>query len=214
MLQLSRIRLFALAGLACAGALLVGCSHRPDKWNGTDVTGTLPDLQFTMTRAGDGKQITAAAYRGKVTLLYFGYTFCPDICPLTLSNVTQALNRLADKAHEVRVLFVTVDPDRDTLDVLRSYTSAFAPESVGLRGTPDQLATLAKRYRVAYSAGKDSRGEYVVTHSSIVFAFDKQGKARLIYTNLSKPSADTKGMAADLKRLADAGEGGGWFSWL
>lgn len=214
MLQLSRTRFLALAGLACAGALLVGCSHRPDKWSGTDVTGTLPDLRFTMTRANDGKEVTAAAYKGKVTLLYFGYTFCPDICPLTLSNVTQALNRLGDKADEVRVLFVTVDPNRDTLDVLKSYISAFAPQSAALRGTPDQLASLAKRYRVAYSAGKDSKGEYVVTHSSIVFAFDKQGKARLIYTNLSKASADTKGVAADLKRLIDAGGGGGWFSGL
>lgn len=212
--HLSNRRTFAFAGIAIAGALLAACSDAPVKWSGTNIADALPDLEFTMTRARDAKEITAAAYDGKVKLLYFGYTYCPDICPLTLSNVTQVLKGLGSEADAVRVLFVTVDPDRDTLDVLKNYASAFAPEVVGLRGTPDQLASLAKRFRVAYSAGNDKSGEYVVTHSPAVFAFGRQGKARLLYTGLSSGDADIKGMTEDIKQLIDGEQAGGLFSWL
>src|SRR5690606_26136030 len=116
-----------------------------------DVTGISPDLKFTMTRTEDGKQATAADYRGKVVLLYFGYTFCPDICPTTLANVAEILKGLGDEADKVRVLFVTVDPGRDTPKVLDQYTAAFAPQVDGLVGSPDELAALARRYRIAYS---------------------------------------------------------------
>ena len=115
------------------------------------MSGTFPTLGFTMTRATDGKEVNAADYKGKVALLYFGYTFCPDVCPTTLLNLTMVLKKLGPLADDVRVLFVTVDPNRDTLDVLKQYTHAFAPQTVGLRGTADQLAELAKRYRVAES---------------------------------------------------------------
>lgn len=213
-LHSSSRRTFVFAGLAIAGALLAACSETSVKWSGTNIAGALPDLQFTMTRAHDAKEIRDAAYDGKVRLLYFGYTYCPDVCPLTLSNITQVLKGLGDKADEVRVLFVTVDPDRDTLDALKNYASAFAPQVVGLRGTPDQLASLAKRFRVAYSAGKDESGEYVVTHSPAVYAFDRQGEARLLYTGLSGGDAETAGMTEDLKRLIDGDEAGGLLSWL
>lgn len=211
---LRNCRTFALAGIAVTGALLAACSGAPAKWSGTEITGALPDLQFAMARASDAKEITANAYDGKVKLLYFGYTYCPDICPLTLSNVTQVLKGLGSRADDVRVLFVTVDPDRDTLEVLKNYASAFAQQVVGLRGTPDQLASLAKRFRVAYSAGEDKNGEYVVTHSPAVYAFDKKGKARLLYTGLSSGGADIKGMTEDLKRLIDGEQTDGLFSWL
>lgn len=211
----SRSRLLlAFAGVALVGALLAACSDEPDNWSGTDITGAMPDLQFTMTRASDGEEVTAADYDGKVKLLYFGYTFCPDICPLTLANISQVLKGLGDQADDVRVLLVTVDPDRDTLDVLKDYTSAFAPQVVGLRGTDDQIAVLAKRYRAAHSVDKDQNGEYVVTHSPAVYAFDGQGKARLLYTDLSSGDADTEGMAEDLKRLIGGGGTGSVLSWL
>ena len=104
------------------------------------------------------KTTTAADYKGKVVLLYFGYTYCPDVCPTTLFNIAQMLKTMGKRADDVRVLFVTVDPNRDTLPVLKQYTEAFAPQVVGSRGTPDQLAALAKRYRVAYSVElKESR---------------------------------------------------------
>ncbi len=104
-----------------------------------------------MTDAMTGQKVTAADFRGKVVLLYFGYTQCPDFCPTTLTNLTHVLDRLGARAKDVRVLFVTVDPNRDTLPVLKQYAAAFGPQVVGLRGTPDELANLARRYRVGYS---------------------------------------------------------------
>lgn len=206
----------SLAVLALVVSLAAGCSDDKAEWHGTNVTGSLPDLAFTMTRASDGKEVTAEDFEGKVTLLYFGYTFCPDICPLTLANITQALKGMGEDADDVRVLFATVDPNRDTLDVLKDYTSAFASQMVGLRGTDNQLASLAKRYRVAYSADPEGdNGEYVVTHSPAVYAFNDKGEARVLFTGLSSADADVEGLQADLERLVGGGdEGGGLLSWL
>lgn len=183
-------------------------------WNSTGITGGLPSLQFTMTRASDGKTVTAADYKGKIVLLYFGYTFCPDVCPTTLVNLTQMLKALAAHADDVRVLFVTVDPDRDTLPALARYTGSFAPQVVGLRGTPNQLASLAKRYRVAYSVQPAGNGhDYQVTHGSAVYAFDRDGAARLLFTGLSTPGAGFTGKIEDLRQLI-AGSGGWWSQTL
>ncbi len=181
--------------------LASGCARQAG-WHDTAVSG-LPALAFDMTRANDGKPVTAADYRGKVTLLYFGYASCPDVCPMTLANVGQVLRRLGGEAGAVRVLFVTVDPDRDTLPVLRQYVAAFGPRVDGLRGDPDALAALARRYRVAYSVrpGRD----YEVTHSSGIYVFDRDGAARLLVSSLSTRDADVSGAAADLRRLVENG---------
>ena len=134
-----------------------------------------------MTRATDAKEVSATDFKGKVTLLYFGYTFCPDVCPTTLLNLTILLKKLGPLADNVRVLFVTVDPNRDTLQTLKQYTGAFAPQIVGLRGTADQLAELAKRYRVAYSVKPATKDHpYEVTHSSAVYGFDRNGEVRTL----------------------------------
>ncbi|SMF15969.1 protein SCO1/2 [Tistlia consotensis] len=210
----ARRGLAALLGLCLLAAGLTGCRDESD-WHNTDVSGSLPDLAFTMTRAEDGKTVTADDYRGKVALLYFGYTFCPDICPLTLANVAKVLDEMGEAAKQVRVLFVTVDPDRDTLTVLKDYTAAFGPQVDGLRGSPDQLAALARRYRVAYSVkpGKEA-GSFEVTHSPAVYVFDQKGKARLLATSLDTAAPEIVGTAADLKRLAEGSGGGGPFAWL
>lgn len=179
-------------------ALLAACA-RPQGWHATDITGVMPALEFQMTRARDGAPVTEADYRGRVTILYFGYTNCPDVCPTTLANLSDMLGRLGpDRAH-VRVLFVTVDPNRDSLATLKQYAAAFAPEIDGLRGTPDALASLARRYRVAYSV--NAGPPYDVMHSSAVFFFDRDGRARLV----TLTTDDTAGLAADVKRLLDGG---------
>ena len=155
-----------------------------------------------MTRATDGKEVSATDFKGKVTLLYFGYTFCPDVCPTTLLNLTIVLKKLGPEADDVRVLFVTVDPNRDTLDVLKQYMQAFAPQTVGLRGSPDQIAALAKRYRVAYSVKPATKGHpYEVTHSSAVYAFDRNGEVRLLVSGLATTNPDLDGFADDLRTL-------------
>ena len=203
LLNLPRLRL-AAALMAIVGALaLAGCTA-DTKWHETDLTGAMPDLDFTMTSAATGKTVTAADFKGKVTLVYFGYTFCPDVCPTTLSNLTTVLKKLGGKADDVRVLFVTVDPNRDTLPVLKDYTAAFAPQMVGLRGTDDQLAALAKRYRVAYSV-TPAKGDqpYAVTHSSAIYVFDQAGKVRLLISSMATATPDIDGAAADLAQLVD-----------
>jgi protein SCO1/2 len=196
------------------GAALSAC-NRGEGWHATDVTGVSPDLKFTMTRAEDGKEVTAADYRGKVALLYLGYTFCPDICPTTLANVAEILKGLGKEANRVRVLFVTVDPGRDTPKVLNQYTGAFAPQVDGLVGTADELAALARRYRIAYSVKpNDNPARYEVSHSPAIYVFGKEGKARLLIGNLGIGKPDLKGIGADLHRLIGDNGQTGWLGWL
>lgn len=207
------------ARLVLAGALVAGLAScggaAAGQWHETNIKGALPDLKFTMTRADDGQQVTAADYQGKVTALYFGYTFCPDVCPTTLTNLAQALHKLGDKAKDVRVLFVTVDPNRDTPAVLKQYVNAFAPQIDGLRGTPDQLAAFAKLYRVAYSVTPAHDGKpYEVSHGSAVYIFDQTGKVRLLASSLASQQPDVPGLTADLTRLIDEQGGGGMLGWL
>jgi protein SCO1/2 len=175
--------------------LLAACGRQDSAFHATDVTGALPALDFTLTRANDGRAVRAADYRGKVAILYFGYTHCPDICPTTLANLAEMLAKLGARASDVRVLFVTVDPDRDTLSTMKGYVQSFGPEIDGLRGTADQLTALTRRYRVAFSV--TAGPPYEVMHSNAVFFFDGSGRARLVTTDVSK--ADD--VAADVKRL-------------
>jgi protein SCO1 len=170
---------------------LAGCGGR-QPWHMTDITGGMPRLTFHLTRS-DGAAVSGESYRGKVVALYFGYTHCPDVCPTTLTNLTDMLAWA--KSPDVRVLFVSVDPDRDTAGVLKDYAAAFSPQIDGLRGTPDQLADVARRYRVAYSVKKGP--PYEVMHSNAVFFFDRDGRARLVTTDTS----NTAGMTEDVKRL-------------
>ena len=184
---------------------LAACA-RKTAWHETDISGAMPRLSFAMTDAMTGSQVTAADFRGKVTLLYFGYTQCPDYCPTTLTNLAAVLHNLGKQADRVRILFVTVDPNRDSLPILKHYTALFAPQMVGLRGTPDELASLARRYRVAYSVTPARNGHpYAVTHSAIVYVFDQSGNARLIIAAMATPRPDIGGTTADLRRLIDNG---------
>ncbi|MGH7047238.1 MAG: SCO family protein [Stellaceae bacterium] len=190
-----------LIGAGLGLVLVAGCGDSA-KWHSIDVSGSLPALAFTMTRAATGKEVTQADYRGKIVLLYFGYTNCPDVCPETLSNLAQVLTRIGPDAQHVHMLFVTVDPHRDTPPVLASYVKVFAPQIEGLRGTGDQLAALARRYRVVYSVSPATKDHpYEVTHSSAIYVFDGSGAARLIIGSLSSTHPDIQGTAADLKRL-------------
>lgn len=181
-------------------------------WNSTDMTGVMPRLDFIMTRASDGKRVSAADYKGKIVLLDFGYTSCPDVCPTTLLNITDLLKSLGKRANDVRVLFVTVDPNRDSLDVLKQYTSAFAPQIDALRGTPDELATLAKRYRVSYSVTPAKDGHpYEVTHGAAVYAFNRDGDIKLIFTGLSQANEQLASTLADLRALANGAGSDNWW---
>jgi len=120
---------------------------------------------------GPNGPVTQATFRGRYTLLYFGYTFCPDVCPTTLNTIVQASDRLGRRADDLQIVFITVDPARDTPAVMREYTQAISPRIMGLTGTPDQIARVAAEYHVYYrvnSAGARDEA-YSVDHSSILY---------------------------------------------
>jgi protein SCO1/2 len=125
-----------------------------------------------------------SALRGKVVLLYFGYTSCPDVCPTTLADLRQVRSMLGDKGQDVQVVFITVDPDRDTPDRLQSYVSAFDPSFLGLGGSLSDLEPVYRSYGVYREIDKngDSAGGYSVTHTARVYLIDPQGNLRLTYS--------------------------------
>lgn len=212
----SKIMLHATVGkiflLAISGVFLAlsGCSRQPPDFHLNNVAGHMPDLKLFGAKNAHGRVRSATDYRGKVVVLYFGYTHCPDACPLTLSKLHQALQQLGPEAKMVEVLFVTVDPQRDTDEVLRRYVRAFDPQFHALRPTEQALASITRRCHVGYRYGQpDADGNYAVGHSSGVFIFDGNGTMRLIGT-----SADTAAdMAADIEKLTNTGVSW-WRSWL
>lgn len=193
--------------LGGAAALAVAGCRDDREWFGTDVSGTLPDLDLAMTRARDGATVTEVDFRGKVVALFFGYTFCPDICPLTLANLSAVADRLGPRAEDLAVLFVTVDPERDTRKELVRYVDAFSKSATGLRGDPNQLAALARRLRVTYKVAPHGEGEtdYAVSHGTSVYLFGQEGEARLIWPSFYTADADIAAATADVVRLIEDG---------
>jgi protein SCO1/2 len=198
--RLGRYAKRTIAAASCA-ALAAGCAPSGPPWQLTNVTGHLPDLQFSLT-SDDGKPVDDTAFKGDTTLVYFGYTHCPDVCPETMARLMQVIARLGtDDAKRVRILFISVDPARDTPQAMHDYVTAFDPQHArGLTGTDRQIEALARRYRVAYQMEKrDPNGNYEVTHSSAVYIFDAAGRARLLATSADSPDA----IAQDLRRLIE-----------
>lgn len=132
---------------------------------------------FTL-KNGSGQVVTDRDFRGKYMLVYFGYTYCPDVCPTTLTAVANALNRLGPKADLLQPIFITVDPKRDTPAVMKRYTAAFTPQLIGLTGTPAQIAKVAKEYRVYYAMHRTGAGpnDYLVDHSSVIYLMNPKGR--------------------------------------
>jgi len=194
---MTRTRLpLGLIALVVLGLLLSGCAQDP-KWKLIDLTGIMPPLEFTL-HDSQGQPVTADRYKGKIVMLYFGYTHCPDVCPTTLVRIANALKKLGNEANQVQPLFVSVDPARDTPKILGEYPKAFSPTIVGLSGDEKSLRKLTKRYRVTYGLGKpDANGNYEVTHSSAIFIFDGKGETRL----MARSDDNADAIAHDLKEL-------------
>jgi protein SCO1/2 len=202
-LPISAIVKRSLMGLmALSTVFLIGCSDPTQKWSLYDVSGHLPDLKFSLTGEGN-KLITQDNLKDKTVLMFFGYASCPDICPTTMAQLTEVLENLGDDAKDVRIIFVSVDPHRDTPDVLQAYVNAFNKNAIGLTGNEKQVAALARRYRVAYQIEKPKPGDdakiYDVTHSRGVFIFDKTGRARLLAPDTEKVDVVTQ----DLRQLLE-----------
>jgi protein SCO1/2 len=191
-----------LAAALLAGAALTACDRgdsstaRP-QFHATDITGAdfgrhleLPDQ--------DGRVRTLDDFKGKVTLLFFGFTQCPDVCPTTLAELAQVKKDLGAAGDRIQGLFVTVDPERDTPEVLKGYVSSFDPSFVALRGSPEQTAAAAKEFKVFYAKvpGKDE-ASYTMDHTAGSYVLDASGRIRLFERYNTPPQA----LADDLKRL-------------
>lgn len=184
--------------LALAMLASVGCDSSGVDFNGKDISGLMPELKFSLT-GQNGETVTEARYRGEAVVLFFGYTHCPDYCPMTLTALAQALKQLSPEQREqVRVLFVSVDPKRDSPELLAKYTSYFSPRVDGLTGDKETLDALTKRYRTAYSYGEpDENGNYLVNHGTAMYGFDRQGKIRVFM----RDDQPVDQIAEDLKAL-------------
>lgn len=162
-------------------AMLVACEAEPEFRN-RDIKGAMPELSFELQRAASGKKVTADAFDGQVVALFFGYTHCPDYCPQTMSKYAAALDGIDDSiADDMRILFITVDPERDSPERLARYVGGFGDRFVGLWGERPTLREVTKRYRTTFSHEKpDSKGNYEVSHGTASFVFDRSGEIRLL----------------------------------
>ena len=145
----------------------------------------------------NGKTVTDADLKGKWSLIYFGYTHCPDACPTALNDISIALGELGAKRDAVRPVFITVDPERDTSEALKSYVTAFDAPILALTGTPAQVAQAAKAYRVYYAKHPEEGGDYSMDHSSVIYVMDPQGRFTATFTHESSPEQ----IADRLKKL-------------
>jgi protein SCO1/2 len=174
-----------------------------DRFEALDITRVDWGTGFELTDF-NGSRRTLADFRGKLVLLFFGYTHCPDMCPTTMARLAQVMRVLGADADRVQVLFVTVDPGRDTPQVLAQYVPAFHPAFLGLYGTEQQTAAAAKEFKVYYQPQKPGEsGFYTVDHSGPVYALDRRGRLRL----LIKSEMSAESVARDLRVLLEEPSG-------
>lgn len=164
------------------GILLAACEPAPPaapKFHATDITGAQFARDFELTDH-NGQTRKLADFRGKLVVLFFGYTHCPDVCPTTLADLASAMRSLGPDADQVQVVFVTLDPERDTPGLLKQYVPAFHPAFLGLIPTAEQLKGLAAEYKVVYQKNAGSQADYLLDHSAHTYVYDRQGRLRLL----------------------------------
>lgn len=196
------LKVFISAALSLT---LLACDQRPESaaqaspFTATDITGVDWGRDFHLTDH-DGLPRALADFKGRVVMLYFGYTHCPDMCPTALAAIAQVRSRLGDDGRRVQGLFVTVDPERDTREVLAQYVPAFDPGFLGLYADEATTAALARDFKTYFGAQKaDAQGHYTVDHSGGIYVFDPRGRLRL----MMRPGAGVDAMAADVARLLE-----------
>jgi protein SCO1/2 len=186
------------------GLLLGGCDRLPggvtkEPFKAVDITGAEYARELSLPDA-DGKPRTLADFKGKVTLIFFGYTQCPDVCPTTLAELAAVKRELGKDGERVQGVFVSVDPQRDTPEILRAYMASFGPGFVALRGTAEETKTAARNFKVFYAqAPGKTEGSYTVDHTAGTYVFDTQGKVRLFV----RYGSGAEALKHDLKLLLD-----------
>lgn len=184
--------------IAALFLILTACSPKPEFKN-IDITGSTAFGKDFSLLDPDGKVRTLADFKGKVVVMFFGYTQCPDICPTTLTEMQQVMTILGPQSDKVQVLFVTVDPERDTAAILKQYVPAFDPRFLGLRPTDDAaLEKIGKDFKIYYKkVPGNSPGSYTMDHTAGSYAFDPDGRLRLYIKHAQGPET----LAHDLKEL-------------
>ena len=196
----NRRRLLAGGAVAALVGLSVGlaaCQPAKPTFKAIDITGADYARGFALPDA-NGRQRTLADFKGKVVVVFFGYTQCPDVCPTTMAELAEVKRALGADGAKVQGVFVTIDPERDTPELLKAYVANFGPDFVALRGSPEQLKTLAKDFKVFYAKvpGK-AEGSYTMDHTAGSYIFDGQGRVRLF----TRYGTGAKALADDLKLL-------------
>jgi protein SCO1/2 len=201
MLALQRRSIIVVSSVAvillAALAWLLVSRFSPPKYHGSLMEPKNPVADFELVGSG-GKAVKLSSFQGKLVVLYFGYTFCPDVCPTTLAELARGMKKLGRSAEEVQVIMVTVDPERDTPDVLAQYVAHFDSRFLGLSGTAEQIAAAAKSLGIYYQKHEGTAASgYLVDHTASVNVIDRNGYLRLVFS-YGTPGED---IASDLANL-------------
>lgn len=191
------VSLAACTLAAGAGTLLTGCFESKPQFKGIDLSGADYAKDFQLTDH-NGQPRSLKDFRGKLVVVFFGYVQCPDVCPTTMAELAEAKKLMGPDGNKVQGIFVTVDPERDTPDVLKAYMANFDPSFLALRGTPEQLAATAKEFKVYYKKAPGATPtSYTMDHSAASYVYDTQGRLRL-YTRYG---SGAQALASDLQLL-------------
>lgn len=196
--SLSRRYALRAGGAAAVAALLAAC-QRKQVFSSTDVTGSDIGTDLNLTDH-NGQKRSMADFKGKAVVVFFGFIQCPDVCPTTLANFAQVMKNLDKDADRLQVIFVTIDPERDTADILKEYVTQFDPRFLGMYGNATETARVAKSFKVFYAKvpGKEP-GSYTMDHSAGVYIFDTKGNLRMYGRHDANPASTT----ADIRQLLD-----------
>lgn len=186
------IRIAALGLLAG----LVACGSQDVAFKGTDITGTHLGRDMALMDQ-NGQARTLASYAGKVQVYFFGFTQCPDVCPSALAELAEVMKKLGSDADKVQVALITVDPDRDTQEVLKAYVAAFDPRFVALRGNAEQTRAAAASFKAYYARAAQKEGTYSMDHTAAFYIIDRKGEARV----LASPNIGVDALVHDIKAL-------------
>lgn len=186
--------------LLCAALTLLAACQKPVSFAGTDITGASFAQDFSLTDHL-GKSRKLADFNGKLVVVFFGFVNCPDVCPATMIDMKGAMEELGKQAEQVQVVFITVDPERDSQQLLSQYVPAFDKRFLGLRGDMAQTKTVARDFKVFFAkVPGTTEGNYTIEHTAASYVFDQTGKVRLMIRN----GVDAKTIAGDLKQLLDS----------
>ncbi|WP_313692320.1 SCO family protein [Achromobacter mucicolens] len=194
----SRRLVLRLGAAAAVAAALVACGDSKPVFKGSDITGTQLGRGMELSDH-NGKLRQLSDFSGKVVVVFFGFTQCPDVCPTALAELTEVMKKLGPDADRVQVLLISVDPERDTPEVLKQYVTAFDPRFLGLTGTPDQVKKAAASFKAYYAKAPTKDGNYTMDHTAAFYLLDGKGESRVLVNNNVGVDALTQDIQALLK---------------